>query len=372
MTLFDLYGKSTESYYGIHYEAKRLFSDDSIVNDAYECRNFLENHYMKGEKEGILRSDLYNQYEKNGKHVHSASLYLLGKTLMPCFEKELNRVLSGFLPNYNSWHDHNRDLLYTWYLPSMFHDYASCVELGTILPNDTERRRSLDFHLGNNNVRYSLYGNYPFHTSDVPIRFSQELIENYFYYRASAGICEHGILAGYLFFDHFVKNFLQKTKNVKFDAQGSGTVRGLTWNTDLIMFAAYAADAVICHNLWMAGPENAETYKSYGLTPLLWQEHPENKLSIYKYPLQFMLCLLDTIEPTKRFTSMLAYEILHAISIEVNAACNRNGFTIMWNQLSMEEAKEDFKKWYNGIMGMTDWMDIECIEIDTHTIQIKW
>ena len=371
MTLFDLYGENTESYYDTPYKAEDLFSANS-ANHANICGNFLQEHLMKGEKIGILWSDLYDQYEKNGKHVHSASLYLLGKALMPCFKNELNRVLSGFLPNYDSWHDHNRDLLYIWYLPSMFHDYASCVELGTILPNDTERRRSLDFHLGNNNVRYSLYGNYPFHTSDVPIRFSQELIENYFYYRASAGICEHGILAGYLFFDHFVKNFLQKIKNVKFDAQGSGTVRGLTWNTDLIMFAAYAADAVICHNLWMAGPENAETYKSYGLTPLLWQEHPENKLSIYKYPLQFMLCLLDTIEPTKRFTSMLAYEILHAISIEVNAACNRNGFTIMWNQLSMEEAKEDFKKWYNGIMGMTDWMDIECIELNSHTIQIKW
>ena len=83
-----------------------------------------------------------------------------------------------------------------------------------------------------------------------------------------------------------------------------------------------------------------------------------------------MLCLLDTIEPTKRFTSMQAYEILHKISIQENTDCK--GLTIMWDQLSGKKAKEDLKKWHNGIMGMKDWMDIECIEIDTHTIQIKW
>lgn len=370
MILMDLYKENPESYYHLRYNVERLFPADITRNETEACRNFLHNHYIEGRKLGLLRGDLYNQYIENGKHVHSASLYLLGKALMPCFENELNRVLSSFLPNYDSWHDHGYDLLYTWYLPSMFHDYASCVELGTILPNDTERRRSLDFHLGNNNVQYSLYEDYPYHTSNVPIRFSQDLIKNYFYYRTSAGICEHGILAGYLFFDHFVKNFLEKTEDVKFDTQGNGKAWGLTWNTDLIMFAAYAADAVICHNLWMAGSENAEIYKAYGLTPLLWQEHPENKLSIYEYPLQFMLCLLDTIEPTKRFTSMQAYEILHKISIQENTDCK--GLTIMWDQLSGEKAKEDLKKWHNGIMGMKDWMDIECIEIDTHTIQIKW
>lgn len=370
MTLFERYKKDQNSYYYIEYDVEKLFPADRMADEASECRRFLAEHYENGEKLKLLSSDLYDQYRENGKHIHSASLYLLGKTLMPCFEKELNKKLSSFLPNYDSWHDHNRDLLYTWYLPSMFHDYASCIELGTILPNDTERHRSLEFHLGNNDVQYSLYGDYPYHTSNVPIRFSQELIENYFYYRASAGICEHGILAGHLFFDRFVKNFLKKTEKEKFNAHGNSMKLRLNWNTDFIMFAAYAADAVVCHNLWMAGPEGTEIYKSYGLTPLLWQEHPENKLNINKYPLQFMLCLLDTIEPTKRFTAMRAYEILNRISIQVNT--NNNGFTIMWDSLLEEEAKEDFKKWHSGIMGMKDWMDIECIEIDAHSIQIKW
>ena len=370
MTLFELYNKSPKSYYEIPYTLGELFPNTSTEDEARECKCFLHAHYMKGRKLDLLRSDWCEQYEKKGKHVHSVSLYLLGKALMPCFQEKLNTALSAFLPNYSSWNDQSRDLLYTWYLPSMFHDYASCIELGTILPNDTERHRSLEFHLGNNDVQYSLYGDYPYHTSNVPIRFSQELIENYFYYRASAGICEHGILAGYLFFDHFVKNFLEETKEVKFDAHGNGVYLGLNWNTDFIMFAAYAADAVVCHNLWMAGPEGTEIYKSYGLSPLLWQEHPENKLNINKYPLQFMLCLLDTIEPTKRFASMRAYEILNRISIQVNT--DNNGFTIMWDWLLEEGAKEDFKKWHSGIMGMKDWMDIECIEIDAHSIQIKW
>lgn len=375
MTLFDLYNTDTKSYYDIQYIADKLFPGTSAEDEARECERFLYEHYMEGKKLELLRGDLYKQYEKKGKHVHSASLYLLGKALMPCFQEKLNAALSAFLPNYEAWNDGSRDLLYTWYLPSMFHDYASCIELDMIQPGEVEQsnyanhRNLLDSHLKNQGIQYSLYGDYPYHVSSVPVRFSQELVADYFYYRACEGSCEHGILAGYLFFDHFVKLFREKTKNAIFEKDGNCRAFGLTWNKELVSYAAYAADAIICHNIWMAGPGAKEKYEKYGLGQLLWNDHPENKLNIHKYPLQFMLCLLDTIEPTKRFPSMFAYEILHKISILEDA--EKSGFTIAWKDLSTES--NEFKDWHKNIMGLKDWMDIECKADDSNSmIQIKW
>lgn len=146
----------------------------------------------------------------------------------------------------------------------------------------------------------------------------------------------------------------------------------------MIMYSAYIADAIICHNIWLGGPREEETYMSHGLTPLLWHIHPENKLSIRKYPLQFMLCLLDTIEPTKRFCKthpddllkthpddllkMHPYDILNKISIEEKCKDSK-GFDIVWNEsLETDDGNNgnSFKQWYTGIKNMPEWMDVTC------------
>lgn len=234
MTLVELYNKNCVSYYGIEYSAERLFIGDDKESEAVRCKEFMHEHYMAGKKHELLDSALYTQYESKGKHVHSVSLYLLGKALLPHFQQEIDKKLTAFLPHYSGWHDHNRDFLHTWFLTSMYHDFASCIEFGTIQANDSERHRSLAFHLGNHDIRYSIYGDYPYKTQNVPIRFSKELIENYFYYRACSGACEHGIIAGNLFFDRFVKTFLKATKENRFDEAGNWDGRDGNWNTDMI------------------------------------------------------------------------------------------------------------------------------------------
>lgn len=154
MTLVELYNKNCVSYYGIEYSAERLFIGDDKESEAVRCKEFMHEHYMAGKKHELLDSALYTQYESKGKHVHSVSLYLLGKALLPHFQQEIDKKLTAFLPHYSGWHDHNRDFLHTWFLTSMYHDFASCIEFGTIQANDSERHRSLAFHLGNHDIRY--------------------------------------------------------------------------------------------------------------------------------------------------------------------------------------------------------------------------
>ena len=114
----------------------------------------------------------------------------------------------------------------------------------------------------------------------------------------------------------------------------------LVWNIEQISHAAYVADAIICHNIWISDSENANIkYEKYNLYPLLYDEHNENKLSIKKYPLQFMLCLLDTIEPIKRFAKdpyegdMEPKDVLSHVCIEFE----NNKLTIQWDKEIEEE-----------------------------------
>lgn len=360
-SMFGQYSEHKESYYGIPCEAEKLFTNNYETSKV-ACERFLNEYFMKGEKKKLLDNDLIEQYKQQGKHVHSVSLYLLGRELIPLFQKYIDDELKKIIPNYTLWCNNAYDFQYVWYLPSMYHDFASCIETGTIRANDSEQRLALKFHLGNHNIRYSPYASFPYKTmfpygiSEIPFRFSPELIANYFYYRACNGQCEHGIIAGYMFFDRFVKNFLKYAQN-GFDYNGNVKHSGLNWNIGHLTYAAYVADAIICHNIWLGGKTEEDTYKQYGLTPLLYTEHPESKLSIEEYPLQFMLCLLDTIEPTKRFMNPLSpHEVLESIGMEYGD----RQLSISWNDKIAHQ--REFSKWHNGIVNMSDWM---CVEVKT-------
>lgn len=356
-SLFEHYSEQNTSYYGIEYDARNLFVGNA-ENSRNACLTFMNRHYERGKKEPLLDNDLYAKYKLNGKHIHSVSLYLLGIALLPLFKEKLDKNLKKFIPNYTKWKKSDKDSLYIWFLPAMYHDFASCAELGTILENDSNSHRSLRFHLGNHNIQYSPYRHFPYQKENIPFRFSQELIENYFYYRACKGKCEHGIIAGYLFFDGFIKNFLKNTRN-GIDKCSSETRYKLNWNIGHLAFAAYAADAIICHNIWLGDEEKQNEYKRFGLMPLLYNEHPENKLSVEKYPLQFMLCMLDTIEPIKRFKSALSpCEILQSIKLDYDK--NQNEWlAISWcDEIAQQK---EFKDWHGGIIKMQDWM---CVNVE--------
>lgn len=88
MTLVELYNKNCVSYYGIEYSAERLFIGDDKESEAVRCKEFMHEHYMAGKKHELLDSALYTQYESKGKHVHSVSLYLLGKHFCHTFNKK--------------------------------------------------------------------------------------------------------------------------------------------------------------------------------------------------------------------------------------------------------------------------------------------
>jgi hypothetical protein len=93
-------------------------------------------------------------------------------------------------------------------------------------------------------------------------------------------------------------------------------------------------------------------YHDLGLDKLIISKE-EDKLSIDDYPLNFMLCLLDSIEPVKRFKKLSAREVLENVSIEAE-----NGeITIAWTDKMKKQA--DFWDWMKNISTMKDWMQVD-------------
>lgn len=378
-SLLRIYGRINRLYYEIN-------TPDFLTDgdEDKKCKDFINDCFVKGQKDGLLDFDFRESYLGNGKHLHTVLLYLLGTAFIEensLIKNSLERQLRTFLPEYDKWYnvkdnDKNYDFLYTWYLTALYHDVASCVENIRIPENPTERQKDLEYYLGELDVVYSPYGNFPYRKLRTPQRFSENLIKNYFYYRANKGSCEHGILAGYLFFDRFVKNFLRYSRNKKIIKKGFIEEAGnLKWHIEQLSHAAYAADAIICHNIWMGGEMDTELYQAYGLSPLLYLKHGENKLSIQKYPLQFMLCLLDTIEPAKRFAKKLNDEIYYPtprdVLKDVKLEFKENGLEVSWKRNISEQP--EFEYWKNALKDLKNWMDVRCEAMNMDMgIAISW
>ena len=348
-TLFDFYSRNAESYYGIKYSPKELFPIEG--NDIGACSSFIREHYAMGLKARIIEIPERWDRSNGDRSVHSTSLYLFGKNAMPLFLEFLSNRMEEL-------GDNERDVYYVWYLTALYHDMATVIENTGFCEEKKRESKTVFSALKELDIKYSPYQVFPHQIREVPIRFTENTIKNYYRYRTSANKYEHGIIAGYLFFDRFVKNFDMYTKgtdwskeHVHFSENPEGRI--LSWRRENIMDAAYAADAIICHNLWMGGKDKEAEYKQYHLSRLLYEKHPENKLSISGFPLQYMLCFIDTIEPTKRIESLTAYEILTNISIEVEKA----GIILYWKR-NLEYRGQEFDSWIKNIKEMDTWMNI--------------
>ena len=375
MNLYELYGQYKTSYYDIPVSSDMFWNLDTSLS---RCQDFIGSHYKLGCKETCMMFDFLEEYLNHGKHLHTVSLYLMGMIFTEkssTLRDKLTNQLQSFLPCYGDWYVRKKDeynLLYTWYLTALYHDIASCVENIRIPENPTEQQKCLEYYLGELDITYSPYSVFPYRKLNIPQRFSENLIKNYFCYRANKGSCEHGILAGYLFFDRFVKNFLRYSRNKKIIKKGFIEEAGnLKWHIEQLSHAAYVADAIICHNIWMGGERDTELYQAYGLSPLLYMKHSENKLAIKKCPLQFMLCLLDTIEPIKRFAkepfekTLYPKDVLENVQLEFKG----NGLEVSWKSKISEQP--EFEYWKKALEDLQNWMEVRCNAQGDH-VDISW
>ncbi|MDR3148859.1 MAG: hypothetical protein LBT88_02415 [Oscillospiraceae bacterium] len=132
-----------------------------------------------------------------------------------------------------------------------------------------------------------------------------KIIESYFFYRKDYfHRIDHGIIAGYLFFDRLKKNYKEAWDKLN----GSGVehdyifdrfdYKGLVWSKELLLWFAYISQNIMAHNIWKSeSDEDDKKYEAYSLEDLTREKF--QSICIDKSPLLFFLCLLDTIRTDK-------------------------------------------------------------------------
>lgn len=301
----------------------------TIIFKKKDCLVFIQNHFEGGNKAEALNFPFQKEFENNGKHQHTVALYFLGLHLYDMFNEKLQEKLRTLIliDELDNWYDFK----YTWFLTCLYHDTASCIENLHRGFFCLSKKRHWTYYLGKFDIRHTPYNHIPLRKGASLVRFSESLVKNYFYYRMDRGVLDHGIIGGYYLFDRLYKNFREQTKNNDLNEGKNLIKNGLSYRIEHLDHFAYIADAIICHNLWCAyEPKVIETYKEYGLDPLIIGGDVLNnelfqvkykRLNVKDYPLQFLLCLLDSIEPVKRFSGkngcgISAYEVLNRVSIE--------------------------------------------------------
>lgn len=336
-TLYESFNKLKKSYYNIDVSANELFAADDL---HVKCEEFIENHFILGSKANAIEVSYREKYKEKGKHIHTVSLYSLGAVLENMFFSRIQNDLKNKGID-NGWYS-EKEYKYTWFLTALYHDIASCVE--NLNSEEVPCCRNCPFK------RRTTFLN------SKTGRFGEELVKNYCRYRVASGKQDHGIFAGMMFYNKLFNNFHNRTKNHDWNREPVFEMNGVKWRREHLDHFAYVADAIICHNIWTVQENDdagVDTYKKYNLEELIISNE-NKKLSVQEYPLHFMLCLLDTIEPVKRFTKMSAYDVLNNISVEKHS---ENGIRIAWNDRIKQET--DFWTWIKNITGMKDWMKLD-------------
>ena len=315
---------------------------DQLINDPEECQLFIQRHFEMGCKELLLDSLPFKEiYVKNGKHQHTVLVYLLGLYVQDLFKDQIEAVCGN----------DNGLFEYLWFLTCLYHDIASCVEKTddvyanccSVCPNKSEMRWK-------------------------GCRFSRRTVCNYCRYRKKSGSQDHGIYGGLQLYKQLKKNFLINTEGYDWKTGPIYERNGLIWKQEHKKYYALASQAIICHNMWTVKGSDKTVSTKYvdaGLEELIIHDE-QKKLSRSAYPLDYMLCLLDSIEPIKRFNAVLtANELLKKIDITYTA----KSLKICWdNDLKKQEC---FWAWMKTIYTMSDWMQVSVEDLEMNSCVIR-
>lgn len=295
-----------------YYNSSILESLD--IFDSKDCYRFANDFFHNSRKATSLNT-LLIQIDKleSSRCQHIVYTYLLGiyfynnsKKIKYTIDQKINR--------------YNKEFPFIWFLICLFHDLGSSNENACIEESITD----------------SIALRQP---SGIP-RFYKDLYKNYYEYRKSFSIYDHGITAGLIMYRD-----LCKIRRIK-----AHSSHPLFWGEKLESVYNLAAWIVLCHNIWYAksiDKTTCESYKEYKLDPLIIQSN-EYKIHFSKYPLLFLFCLVDSIEAIKVVKSA---DLLNMIYIDIKETSNNL-------KLQFDSSLTgDYKmQWMNKVNDLNNWL----------------
>lgn len=268
---------------------------------------------------------------------------------------EMKEVYNYYLNNTHSpWFYHGRCMIYRRFLrniqrvsPSIPFNIHACF--------DKRRRREKNCEPCRRMCKGGLQYN-----NGTRIRrcwYTFGLKERYFRYRLfEMSKLDHGIVGADKFFSDMVetyyKNFEEKLDYGNFECFENSMYR--RFSCEQFKVFAYIADCIAAHNIFREedSESSRELYEKYGLQQLSQKEFV--KISYSKNPLLFILCVADTLEPTKKFRELDSCEVFENIELDYDVENNCIHLKIReW--LTEETGYEDYIKAANGLK---EWCDI--------------
>lgn len=371
------------NYYGVNF--------DDVFQDEEAARDFIYNYFKGGSKLYSLDTwaNSMNEYMQM-RNVHTVNVFFIGAFLQRIIDKNIaiKSEVSSQYPFSYIWYllclAHDFGYVYENYskvyleLPEKQHYRRCCRKMD--IPKFFPRKRWYQEHGINITYLYPQFGeksNVSYYRRDVEQRlrcnieynngivikrprYSREAINNYFYYRLyEMNTLDHGIIGGDEFFSRLVVNYVKEYRVMAIKDFFQESIynfhneRGLHFCSEQFKLFAYVADCIASHNMYMADNESSRVYTNYSLDCLLPDKF--EPISYKDNPLLFILCVADTIEPSKRFTNYHNKDLLNLISIDYIKDTN-----FLYVEIDEELYNSDAgHRYVRDIKGLTKWCDIE-------------
>jgi hypothetical protein len=333
------------NYYNLNNLSNPLISPE-YDNSKIFIQDFLE--YSNKTK------DIYDVLEsiEPKRNLHIIIDYFLGIYFYESnslIKELIDNQIDKYTPSEGSSFDNS--FSYFWFLICFYHDVGYCYEQNIIRINSL---LTLKNELNLNHDLPSLIG--------VPDIY-QNVNDNYLRYRLEISkVYDHGIIGGRLLYDRLIKVY-----DYYKDTHGSGKdtflYKKLVWSNQMLEYFQLIASVIIVHNIWFVNKNSSSdvfVYKKYHLDKLIISDSMR-EISLEKHPILFLLCLIDSIEPTKQF----GINFLKKVKIEFKL--NNN---IKIKACSMPDNEVDI--WFNKIIKLNEWIKLDINSTDRSYIILKF
>lgn len=414
--IVDVYNSSDWKYY------YSLESDSNPFISAQEAFKFIKSYYEKGAKGNvILGFDIEIEGIKFKEHLqHTIIVFFLGELLV---DRLFDRQSLSIKSEEQSLNGGNYTFNYIWFICCLYHDYGYYFEdmkTDTCLTSNIKLKPNMykclrqkiykylkmsditygcsDFSNKKRNLCHRKYfcnaikdeksliknctkqcsGEIIYEQNDLEKsivvnkeRYTQKIKTNYLLYRLGEfEIVDHGIVGADLLFDRLFKNYVDHIEKREYKEYWRNIS---SFMSERLLFAceqfkvwSYIGDCIAAHNIWKcpkdANDEKVEKYKKYGLDNLIGDNF--KKIYFKDNPLLFILCLCDSIEPTKRSNNI---DILKEIMIDIKK--EENIFTLAYrgNDSKIVEYIKSLEK-------CEDWLGVEIRYLyskDSTTVRVQ-
>lgn len=407
------YQKTKWDYYGCHYQ--------NTLEDVFiEPENFINETFLRGQKQKLVARNDNMPNISPARAAHSISSFFMGFIIA-------YGLSTNSLQHFCQVKQENFPFSYVWFLTSLYHDFGYRFEYDAKLANriferirETVNRPYINsyfngalYHLRKDreisiiHSPWSVYFTHSFRNAkrdldsspkhqiqeyivknhrelicngqyiQMPVRNSKT-VDNYLKYRLLGDknhkCIDHGISGGMLFYDRIIKNYINKYERKKMNVPDikleeffeNTHERDLRFSLEQLIVFMYVSDCIINHNIWKATTDLEEVYRHYKLDSLIGDKY--KKVNFEKNPLLFILAMSDTLEPYKNFYAACHgsgnIDIVNYNAREVLSAYEKINVEFSKNQIIMQVSKDLLEACRTRLLGMEQWIDIKCEEIN--------